>query len=137
MSKVDVAGDYIVGEDYQAESGETELQFRMNRVPDEVLAAERANRHLKTHGGRGDTNVALVDGTVKTIKETIAVAIAKDMADDACRRTGKRLNQLNLLELNEGIDQRCKGRAVGISEVAAELARLQNTAIYGDVVRRR
>lgn len=137
MSEVKPEGEFMYGTEPDAESGETVMQFKTNRVPAEVLAAQRANRHLKTRGGQGSAKVALIGDAVLTVQETVAVAIAKDMADDACRRHNKHLDELTLLELNEGLAMRVKGRGTSEAQVGAELARLQNVAIYGDSVRRR
>ena len=129
--------EFLLSTDADADSGESTKQFILNKKPAEVEAMERANRHLKTRGGRGDPGVALVDGTVMTVGETIAVTIAKDMIDDCIRRHGKKLEELTLLELNHGIEARVKGRATNAAQVGAEICRLQNKAIYGNVVRRR
>lgn len=120
-----------------AESGGSDLTFRTNRVPDEVAAVERANRHLKNRGGRGDGRTINTGGIILSINESVAITIAKDMIDDAQRRHHRMLKDLTLIELNEGIDLRCKGRIVSPAEVGAEIARLQNNAIYGAAVPRR
>lgn len=105
---------------------------------DPTEAQTRATlRRLTMNGGGGDPTVANVGGAVLTVRENVAVAIARDMADDATRRHGVALAQLTLLQLNEGIGARCRGRGTTVAQVGAELARLQNVAIYGSEVRRR
>jgi hypothetical protein len=92
---------------------------------------------LTMNGGRGDGLSAIVGGELLTVKESVALAIARDMCRDAEQRTGKPLKDIPILELNEGIHARIKGRATTAGAVMAELGRLQNTAKYGDTVRRR
>lgn len=121
----------------QAESGAADLTFRTNRVPDEVLIAQQGNRHLKNRGGKGDKRIALVGDAVLTIEESLAVVLAKDIIDDAQRRHSKTLKELTLIELNFGLEARCKGRACTPEQVGAEIARIQNVAIYGNTLRRR
>lgn len=127
----------MFGRDADADSGATEIQYATNRVPDEVVAAEMANKHLRSRGGRGDPNVARIGDAVLTIRESVAVAIALDIIDDCERRHSKKLGELTLLQLNEGIDLRCEGRACTPAQVGAEMCRLQNVAIYGGRVPRR
>ena len=51
---------------------------------------------LKNRGGKGEKGVAIVDGSILTLKENAAVAIAKDIIDNAKRRTGNELKDIPL-----------------------------------------
>lgn len=90
----------------------------------------RASRKMKSRGGQGDGISAVVFGQPVTIRESVATTIAKDAIKDAERRHKKSLTQLSMLELAFGLDERCSGRMVYPQEVAAEIARIQNAALY-------
>lgn len=107
-------------------------------------AHEEAERHateglkkLTLNGGQGDGLSALVDGEVLTIKESLALVIARDIVKDAEARHKKPLAELTLMQLNEGLKDRVQGRATSVGAVMSELGRLQNQAIYQNRVRRR
>lgn len=94
-------------------------------------------KKLRSRGGPGQAGVDRIGASVLTVRETVAVAIARDMADDASRRHKRPLTQLTFLELIEGAGQRVRHRGCSEADVMAELARLQNVALYGNEVRRR
>lgn len=90
----------------------------------------RSSRKMKSRGGQGDGLSAVVFGQPVTIRESITTVIAKDAIRDAEKRHDKSLKQLSILELTFDLEQRCKGRMVYPQEVAAEIARIQNAAMY-------
>lgn len=134
MTEMDKTGDLP-----EASEGLTETGFQVSRLPQEVLDAQDANRKLTMNGGRGAEDAAMVGGELLTVKETLALAIARDMADDALRREpdGTELKDVPMMKLIHGIDERVRGRAVTSGEVLQEIGRLQNVAKYGTRVARR
>lgn len=141
MSKLRPKGDFIVGPDEieKQPEGLTRLQYRPSPQLEEYVHDQvtRGLKKMTNRGGRGQDGVDRIGAAVLTVKETVAVAIAKDMVDDAVRRHKRPLENLTFLELVEGSDQRVRHRGCTQADVMAELARLQNKAIYGDEVRRR
>ena len=141
MSKLRPQGDYIVGpEEIEMQpEGLTELKYKPSPGLEEYVDDQvtRGLKKMTSRGGRGQDGVDQIGAAVLTVKETVAVAIAKDMVDDAVRRHKRPLEKLTFLELVEGCDQRVRHRGCTEADVMAELARLQNKAIYGDEVRRR
>jgi len=138
MMRLQPDGEMLSGPiEVNADEGLTETGFIASELPPELQKAHEANRRLKNEGGKGDGVSGIVNGEILTVKETLALAIARDMIDDAQRRHRKPLSELNMLELREGIDERVRGRAVTSGEVMQEIGRLQNFEKYKDRVRRR
>lgn len=102
----------------------------------ERLATEGLKK-LTMNGGEGDGLSAQVGNEVLTVKETLALKIAMDIIADKETEHGMPVGKLNLMQLNQGIHERVKGRATTVGAVMAEIGRLQNRAIYKDRVRRR
>ena len=92
---------------------------------------------LKTRGGKGEEGVGMIDGSVLTLKETIAVQIARDVLDDAKRATKKEIQDIPLLTLAQYAKGRSKGRPVTDEAILREVCRLQNHEKYGNKVARR
>lgn len=97
----------------------------------------KALSKLKNRGGKGQEGIGIVDGSVLTLKETLALKIAEDVIDDAKRGLGKPLEQMSLIELAQYAQHRTEGRPVTDAQVLAEITRLQNHAIYHDKLARR
>lgn len=95
------------------------------------LGGHRGLRKLKSRGGRGQAGIELINGSVLTVQETIAVSIAKDVIDDTKRGTGKALRDICLLDFAKYAEHRTRGRPVTDAQVLAEIVRIQNHAIYG------
>lgn len=91
----------------------------------------KALSKLTMNGGPGQTGVQNINGAILTVQETIAKTIAQDMIDDAVRRHKKPLKELSLMQLNEGIDERVKGRLCSKAHVLREIGALANAAYYG------
>ena len=87
---------------------------------------------LKSRGGRGQAGIGMVNGSILTVQETIAVTIAKDVIDDTKRGTGKALKDLCLMDFAKYAQHRCDNRPVTDAQVLAEIVRIQNHAIYND-----
>lgn len=104
---------------------------------DNSLGDHKAQSKLKNRGGKGQEGIAVVDGSVLTVKENAAVALAKDILDDARRGTGKEIKNLNLMEIAKYAQGRSEGKPCSDAEVLAECMRIQNHKIYGDSVARR
>lgn len=132
------APEDVANQDEGFTESRVELTGEAREQHEETLAKLKGGLNKMTmHGGQGDGISAIVGGELLTVKESVALAIARDMCRDAEQRTGLPLKDIALLELNEGIHARIKGRATSAGAVMAELGRLQNTAKYGDTVRRR
>lgn len=101
------------------------------------IAALKGNKKLKNEGGKGQDGVGIIDGSVLTIRETGALAVAKDLIDDAKRHEGKALKDIPLGRLMDFLGDRTAGRPFSDEEVLAEVARLQNHEIYQTKVARR
>lgn len=101
------------------------------------LGEYRGERKLKNRGGPGQEGVGIIDGSVMTIQETAAVAVARDVIDDAERHHKKGVADLSLMELAPFARGRAEGRSFSDGQLLAEICRLQNFAIYGSKVARR
>lgn len=84
---------------------------------------------LVCNGGRGDEKTAIIGPNIVTIRESVATQIAKDVIHDAEKRHRKKIQNLSLLELSEGVQERVKGRLTTLQEVLAEIGRMQNAAL--------
>lgn len=85
---------------------------------------------LTSHGGRGDGVSASIDGDILTIAEMVAVAVARQMVEDAAQASGKEIHELSLAQLSEGIADRVVGRRCTAAQVLAEIGRIQNRVLY-------
>lgn len=83
-------------------------------------------KKLKTHGGKGDPNIALIGGESLIIRHTVARQIAKDIIEDAEKRYNRKLKGIPLDWLLQEVDVRCKGRECKPEAVSAELGKLKN-----------
>lgn len=97
----------------------------------------RANSKQKNEGGKGADGLLILDGTVLTVRENAALAIAKDVLDDARRHHGRNPASLPLTELARFAAGRTEGKPCTDGQVLAEIGRLVNHALYGDKVIRR
>ena len=102
-----------------------------------VIAAHKANSKLKNEGGAGQAGVAMIDGSILTVKETAALAIAKDVIDDAERAEKKKVAEIPLAILARYATGRANARPCTDEQILQEVCRLQNHAKYGDEVSRR
>lgn len=143
MSKTHLSldGDYVMGpgEVSDEPEGFTETGFVMSDVPQELKDAHAANRMLKSEGGPGDGISDVVDGELLTVKETVALAIAKQVIADVMNgeKRGTKLHKVAMVKFTHKLDLRVKGRATTEGAVLAEIGRLHNLSKYGNRVRRR
>lgn len=101
-----------------------------------VAAALKANSKLKSEGGAGQAGVGMVGGSILTLKETAALAIARDVIDDAERAENKKVTEIPLATLARYAEGRTARRPCNDAQVLQEVCRLQNHAKYGDLVSR-
>ena len=84
---------------------------------------------LKNRGGPGMPGLQNVNGHILTVSETAVVALAKDIIDDVCRRTGKKFVNVPFGDFENDVIKRSEGRMFSAGEVYAEIGRRQNFAI--------
>ena len=89
----------------------------------------KALKNLYMNGGSGQIGVSNVNGHILTLQESAAKTIAKDMIDDAERRHDKKIGELSLMQLCEGVHYRVQGRMCTAESVMAEIGREFNKAL--------
>ena len=85
---------------------------------------------LTSHGGKGDGVSASIDGEILTVAEMAAVAVARQMIEDAVQASGKEIHELSLAQLCDGVADRVIGRSCTAGQVRAEIGRIHNRATY-------
>ncbi len=97
----------------------------------------KALKKLTNRGGKGQEGVGIIDGTVLTVQETVAVTIAKDVIDDIQRHARIPVNDITLQQAQQFAKGRTQGRLCTEHEVLTECARIINKACYGSSLARR
>ena len=84
---------------------------------------------LTNRGGKGQDGIQNVSGHVMTVRESIAVYLARDIIDNAVRRTGKKFADIPMVEFHKEVVDRVRGRICSAGEVYAEIGIMQNKAL--------
>ena len=102
------------------------------------LGEHKGLSKLTMNGGKGQEGIAIVDGSVLTLKEGAAVAIAKDIWDDVKRANpGKKAKEIPLIEAARRAMGRGRPGICTEDQIMQEVCRIQNHEIYGGRLARR